>query len=237
MNYLNTLFFQRCMTCKHKQMQPITSPLCVTCQKNLPWLNPNHCTQCATPLLDPKTKLCGNCIASPPHFDQTIALFSYEHPINLLIHDFKFCNRWRLATILGKWMHETLVSQWHTLKNPPSHLIAAPMHNDKLKKRGYNQALLLAKSMAKASGSLDVLLPCKKLSNNPPQSSLNRRQRKKASPHIIVIHPKQVKNKNLLLIDDVITTGSTLNSLAKSLKSAGANSVSVCCLSRTCHSK
>jgi len=203
--------------------------LCPACLADLPH-NRLCCSVCALPLSgsDAHTLVCGECQRKPPAFDRCLAPFRYEGRIRELIARFKF--RGDLATgrllssLLGNFLAEADFGGVEAL-------IPVPLHPSRLHERGYNQALELARPLARRLGV--TLLPdaCRRARATPPQAGLDQRERRRnlrgafetAGP-IGVPH--------LVVLDDVMTTGTTAGELTKVLKRAGAQRVDVWALAR-----
>lgn len=226
---INQIAYQRCFTCNHSQAWPVKGPLCSLCQTQLPRLTAPCCMQCASPLPEQSVSLCGECLQKHYHFDHIVAPFRYDYPIKELIHAFKFNEHWHLAKSLADFM-TTCIQQRSPL---PDCLIPVPLHRKRLATRGYNQALLLARPIGKLL-AIPVLHICKKHHHTSPQSSLTQKERLKTQHAFAMKKPLCDKHEHVMIIDDVMTTGSTLNQLAATLKEAGAKVVSVCCLAKAC---
>ena len=230
---INAIAYHRCFACHQSQSWPVEGPLCSFCQKKLPWLNETYCVQCAAPIPDDTATHCGECLKHERFFDSVITPFFYDYPIKELIHAFKFDEQWRLAKSFAHFMVNTIEQR---LSSMPDCLTPVPLHRKRLATRGYNQTLLLARIIGKTL-SIPILHHCNKLNHTAPQSSLPQKERL-ATSHAFSLKKHSPKPmSHVMLIDDVMTTGSTVNQLAKCLKKAGTQVVSVCCLARACQAK
>lgn len=195
--------------------------LCVDCLHSLPYKH-TACPRCAVKL--PVNTLCGQCQVVPPIQTSTRALFDYDYPINKLIHAAKFKQHLGLLTLLGK-----LMAQHLDLVVPPDVIMPVPLHPNRLRERGYNQSLLLARVLAK---QLDIPLDyraCIRQRDTLRQSELNAKQRKTNVLDAFGIRSTQLLAhwQRVLLVDDVITTGTTVNEVAKTLMEVGIKRVDV----------
>ncbi len=198
---------------------------CEACDQTLPYFNQPHCPLCALPA--PQGQVCGQCLAHPPLFDQTTAAFSYSFPIDKLIQAMKYGEQLALA---DRFATELSRRAAHT--DPPDYLIAMPLHPGKLRERGFNQSLLLAR---KISRELKLkLLPdaCQRLRDTPPQSALPWKERA-ANVRNAFSCNMDLTGKHVVLIDDVLTTGASLNALAGAVKQRGAEKISAWVVART----
>lgn len=191
------------------------APLCAPCRAALPRLTA-HCPICAQPLAE--ARLCGACLAHAPHFDATWALFRYEFPLDRLIQAFKF--KQRLA--LGAWFADEMAAQ----PIPTADMVMPlPLSAARLRERGFNQSVELARRIASKHHVPLLLDACTRRHQAVAQSRLPWRARQKNIRHAFECH-MNLSGKHILVIDDVMTTGATLNELARTLKAHGAAQVS-----------
>lgn len=205
--------------------------LCVDCQVSLPWLN-DRCFRCGLLLQDGKESItCQKCIESPPSFDRLCALFNYELPVTKLITGLKFGEKLGYGRILGELMSEKVCHEWYKKEALPDALIPVPLHPKRLRQRGFNQALELLLPVKKRC-QLPVLLDvCQRVRKTKPQSLLNRNRRGRNMQGVFeVIAP--LKCEHIAIVDDVVTTGSTVSALSAALKLAGATQVDIWCICR-----
>ncbi len=231
-NLLDFFFPCLCPSCGQKVERETL--FCSDCFSSLKFITPPFCYICGRPftIRDLSSHICGNCLRKKPFFKAARAVFSYTEPVKKAIIQFKFQNNTDLASLFVK---EILFHLKDFIeKIDPTLIIPVPLHLKRLRERGYNQCLLLAKKIAKV---LDV--PCdfkvlKKIKATPPQVGLSLAERyKNIKGSFAVIKPDYIKKKRIVLIDDVFTTGSTVNECAKVLMKAGAESVWVITLART----
>jgi len=211
-----------CLAAGHNQLE-----LCRDCLADLPRII-HACRRCARPLPDETGPVCGRCQRHPPAFDQCSALFRYQYPVDDLIKRIKFQQDLALLRSLGKLLSLQMQQQGYQ----PDLLLPVPLHWRRLAERGYNQALELARPCARDNKlSLDYRI-CKRRRATAAQSGLPARQRRRNMRGAFVVN-REVTDLHITLIDDVLTTGSTLGELAKVLKQAGARRVDAWVIART----
>ncbi|MGC1182618.1 ComF family protein, partial [Legionella sp.] len=170
--------------------------------------------------------VCGQCIKKPHHFDRTFIAYKFEEPLRTLIHHFKYYKGLHLTSFLSHLITHSFPSQFMK----PQCLIPVPMHPQKIKQRGFNQAAVLAQSLARKLQIPCDLISCQKIINTTPQAILNKEQRQKNLLHAFSI--KKLPYQHVALIDDLLTTGATTNELALMLKKTGVQQVDVWCCAR-----
>ena len=229
---INIFFPLLCAGCG-KQIET-NSLFCAECQKSIQVITSPLCHLCGQPfsLKYTSTHICGECLKNPPFFKAARAVFLYTPPIKNTIIQFKFKNNTALTNDLAKILLFHL--QDFLKKINPEIVIPVPLHIKRLRERGYNQCLLLAQRIAKYLKIPYEKTVLKKIKPTLPQVGLSQIQRRKnVKGSFTVTHPFLIKEKRILLIDDVFTTGSTVNECAKVLHKAGANGVWVATLART----
>lgn len=214
--YLTTHFWpgQHCLLC---HAPAGTAYLCPPCQDDLPLLPRHHCPRCALP--SPVGQICGHCLADPPAFDRALSRWIYAYPLDGLIHALKYGHQLPVARLLG----ESLVGMPHPV-TPVDLLLPMPLSDGHLRDRGFNQAVEIARPLAQAWRLPLALDLCQRVRETAPQAGLNRRERQKNVRHAFACQ-SQLQGQHILVVDDVMTTGATLNELALTLKRAGAATV------------
>lgn len=171
--------------------------------------------------------LCGSCLAQPPRFDAVASAFAYGFPVDRLVQRFKFSG----DLALGAWLGEALARQVAS-RPRPDFLIPAPLSAQRLRGRGFNQALLLARRVGRRLGiALDANAAAKPR-DTPPQARLSRVARQ-ANLRDAFVCPRRLDGLHLAIVDDVMTTGATADALAAALKAAGATRVDAWVVART----
>lgn len=213
-----------CLLC-HLHFAP--NGLCKVCEEELPWQK-NACPCCAEPL--DVSFLCGHCLASPPAFDLAIAPLRYESAMRFLVTQLKFHEKLCCANLFAHFIlkHLSMLENFHQ----PDLLLPVPLHAKRIQERGFNQALEIAKPLAKALRiPLARNLLIKKISTLP-QVGQSYKLRKKNLKNVFALR-KTVEGKHIGVVDDVMTTGATVNEIAKLLKANGAVRVTVFAVART----
>ncbi|MDO6512963.1 ComF family protein [Neptuniibacter sp. 2_MG-2023] len=216
--------FDLCILC----LKPCNSRsgICRSCKKDLPWLNA-QCSICALPLTNaPENAICGQCLKKKPSFTQVNALFLYQFPIDHFIGKIKYTSKTQYIGHLAQ-----LLLEHCSLPSSVEALIPIPMHKVSLYKRGFNQAELLAFELGKKLKiKVDTHLLKKKKSTRR-QMELKRSERLKNQRN--VFQAKDNHYKHVMLIDDVMTTGATLEAAAQTLIKAGTERIDVLVIART----
>jgi len=176
--------------------------------------------------------LCGGCLDSPPEFDRARAVFVYDGTGREMVLAFKHGDRLDMTPGFTAW----LLRAGADMVRESSIVLPVPLHRQRLFMRRYNQSAVLARALAQAAPHM-VFDPfiLRRLRKTPPQKGLSRTERQKNMQNAFAVLPEKrgaIKGKNLLLIDDVHTSGATLNACAKALKQNGAQSVFVLTLAR-----
>lgn len=217
---LDFLLPPRCILCG----QPSAAVcICGPCKLELPWTG-IHCRQCGLPLTSPQDDICGSCIQSPPPFTRTVCPLRYEFPADRLVQLFKFNRQLACGRILSHLLCEYALESESDF---PDVLIPVPLHNWRMIKRGFNQAYELGAYISKV---LDIPLLATSLRrhrNTQAQSGLSSKQRRKNVRGAFYWHGSKQAGVHVALIDDVMTTGTTVSECARVLTRAGAKQVDV----------
>lgn len=201
-------------------------PICAACGADLPRLPPEHCPVCALPTAEGET--CGACLGKSPSFDATLAPLIYAFPVDRLAQALKYHHRLALAG----WLGHLLADELDRMQTRPDLIVPMPLHPRRLAERGFNQALELARPLSRLSGiPLDWTAVARNL-DTPPQASLPWQARKK-NVRGAFLCMQDLTGRHVLVVDDVMTTGATLNELARSLKVRGAARVTNIVVART----
>lgn len=199
--------------------------LCPSCHVSLPWHQDPHCPRCALPSLDGMT--CGHCLNTPPSFDRTLAALRYEFPLDVLIQELKYRHQLALASFLGA----ELVKRVQSAPRPDV-LIPMPLHPSRLRERGFNQALELAKIVAVQLELSLLAQGAERIRATPPQVGLPWKERAK-SVRGAFSSVADLNGKHVAILDDVMTTGTSLHELALTLRKQGAVEISAWVVART----
>jgi ComF family protein len=198
---------------------------CDACDAAMPYLNAPHCPVCALPT--PQGELCGHCLKNPPAFSRTLAVFGYRFPADHLIQLMKYREQLALSRAFAeKFVHRLDRS------NLPDCLIAMPLHPSKLQSRGFNQAQLIAAPIANLLDIPLLSLACRRLRDTPSQTSLPWKARSKNMRGAFACE-MDFSGKHVALVDDVLTTGASMNALAEAVQQRGAGAISAWVIART----
>ena len=212
---------QDCLLCAAPNGREI---LCVECAAQLPRLAAESCPVCALPT--PDSAVCGRCLSHPPAFDATMAIFDYRFPVDVLIQQLKYANQLALAPWLAKQATMRLSSM-----PLPDAALAMPLSRARLRERGFNQSAEIAKSACRRLG-VPVFDGCERIRDTESQAGLPWNARAKNVRGAFAC-ADDLSGKHIAVFDDVMTTGATLNEIAKTLKKAGAARVSAWVIART----
>jgi ComF family protein len=199
---------------------PVPGPVCPSCGR--PFGSP------ASLAHSPEHE-CLACRIRPPHFDQALAAGLFEGPLREAIHVYKYRPVLALGKPLAEWMASKVrMTAQLDLAMP------VPLHRKRLRHRGFNQALILARGISERFSLPLIYDNLARIRSTRPQVGLSVREREEnVQGAFALLHPAEVRDKRILLIDDVFTTGSTMNECANVLKASGARSVTVLTLART----
>jgi ComF family protein len=223
---IELLFPNQCLHCSHLIGQE--GVFCNDCWKKLQFITDPKCNICCHPFeyKVADNLICGKCLGNKPSYNRVITVFRYNSVIKKIIGDFKS----RDTTYLAKKFAKILFNRASSEIAKIDLIVAVPLHKIRLRKRKFNQAILLTKELSKLSKKkffYDFLL---RIKNTTAQAGLKKREREKNLRGAFALNKKYkkiVKGKKILLIDDVMTTGTTLEGCAKILKKAGAKEVIV----------
>ncbi len=202
------------------------SLLCPSCDADLPRLASTAATLCDTCALPVTTgSRCGACLANPPAYDRVCAPFLYAFPVDALVQSLKYRSLLALAPLFGSAI--ALV-----LKQRPDVVVPMPLSAARLRERGFNQAQEIARHVAQRTGIELLPRACRKVRDTAPQAALPWKARAKNVRNAFVCDA-DFSGRHVAVVDDVMTTGATLNELARNLKHAGAVSVTGLIVART----
>lgn len=185
------------------------------------------CRSCATPLPDPTPALCGACGIHPPYLDNVITAYRFTEPLRTLLHAFKYDAALCLTSFLTEIMLNAKPEDYHT-----QCLIPVPLHKHRLQQRGFNQAALLALQIGKQIKKPCAFHHCHKIVSTLPQAGLNAKERKRNLKGAFKV--QALPYQHVTLIDDLYTTGTTANEIARLLKQQGVQQVDLWCCARVC---
>lgn len=200
------------------------SPVCGPCGGALPWLTGPLCPVCALPVLG--GTLCGACQDSLPHFDATTAAFGYAFPVEHIVQGLKYRHRLSLAA----WLADALARRIGPAE--VDCILPLPLSAQRMKERGFNQAQEIARPLARRFGLPLVAEACARVLDTAPQASLPWKARQ-ANIRNAFECSTDLTGRKIAVVDDVMTTGATLNECARVLKRHGAARVENWVVART----
>jgi ComF family protein len=238
--FIDLIYPPRCSICekflwkdraKRNQQELL---FCEPCLDGFSEITSPFCFICGRPFASEvdEDHLCENCLRKRPYYDAMRAPYLYEGDIMAAIHQFKYARKSHLANSLG-FLLTSFARKW--LDNTDSIvMMPVPLHPKKLRERNFNQSLLLARYAAPLLGTELDFVSLRRIKYTQPQTALKSDERRKnVRGAFEVVDSKVVKGRSVLLVDDVTTTGSTLNECARTLKRAGAREVFCLTLART----
>lgn len=205
--------------------------LCLPCLNDMP-LAENPCIKCSIALPTSHIHLkCGNCLIEPPPFDIAHSLFIYQAPLTRLILELKFKKALSHGRVLGELLAEKIQSVWYKNKSLPSVIMPIPLHVARLKERGFNQALEIARPISQKLNIPLDLLSAYRNKATLPQATLVAKARLNNIKQAFTVR-YSLKDQHIAVVDDLITTGSTMNEFCKTLLQHGAKNIDVWCAAR-----
>jgi ComF family protein len=198
--------------------------LCAGCADDLPAHHAASCPLCAMPTH--QAEICGACLKRPPHFDATLAAFNYTFPIDALLRALKYRGQLEIAELAGQELAQCIAG------NTADLIIPMPLHMQRLKQRSFNQAAEIARIVSRQTG-----IPLKqnlalRIRATLPQASLPLKRRSRNMRGAFAC-TEDLSGRHIAIVDDIMTSGASLNELAKMLKEAGAARVECWVVART----
>lgn len=232
---LNTLLPQDCGTCRTALRQDSVPFFCQSCWDTITPLKGPSCPKCGRPFASPvaltfsPSHHCGTCRIRPPSFSAAWSLYPFKDTIRDAIHLFKYQGKIQLRSHL-----EHLIQIGWKGAPPIDVVIPVPLAPQRLQEREFNQALLLADFLATWQRLPLSYHNLVRIRHTSPQSQLKQAERRiNLRRSFAVRRPDEIKDKTVLLVDDVFTTGTTLNECSKALRKGGSSHVYALTLART----
>ncbi len=228
---LDLLLPPHCIACRGPADGP--GRLCPTCWAEVDFIAPPVCSGCGLPLDYDlgSDALCGSCAAAPPAFDRARAVMRYGDVARRLVVGLKHADRTHLAPALGTW----LARAGADLVKTADVMVPVPLHRRRLIARRFNQSALLAHCLARQTGQVVATDILRRRRPTGSQTGLTRTQRRTNVTGAFEVAARRrslVEGRKVLLIDDVLTTGATVEACAVSLRRAGADHIGVLTLAR-----
>ena len=210
---------ERCVLCS----TPGTT-LCEPCREDLPGLHAARCPVCAHS--SPRAEVCGQCLAHPPRFTRVNVAFSYGFPADALIRRLKYASDLALVAPLASALVQRVADEPR-----PDCIVPMPLSRQRQRDRGFNQSLELARVLAAPLGLPVARSVCRRIRDTPPQATLPL-DRRRANIRG-AFECDDMEGARVAVVDDVLTSGATLNEIARVLLRAGATEVRGWVLART----
>ncbi len=224
--FLDLLYPPRCVICD--QVVSAEAVVCPACQKKIHMVLEPVCMKCGKPLVDERKEFCRDCREKKHYFTQGKSLWVYETEVKKSIYRFKYQNKREYARGYAEEIAKTY-GDWIKKKKIQA-IVPIPLYKRKQKKRGYNQAQVLAKELGKIWDLPVYTNLLIRIRDTKPQKMLNDTERKNNLKKAFKTTQNIVQLEHILLIDDIYTTGSTLDAAAAVLLDAGAEEIYTCCI-------
>lgn len=228
--FLELLYPKRCPGCDVLlNRKDYSKGFCPKCRKGIKLIGDNACMKCGAPLRKETDEFCPDCRKMNHKFIQGKAVFRYSGPMKNAMYRFKYSNR----RCYGKTFSDYALKQYGSWlkKKGIEVIIPVPMYEKKKRKRGYNQAEVFAKALSELTGIPVQNEIVRRVRDTSPMKQLNYLERKKNLEKAFKLSESSVKFKKVLIVDDIYTTGTTIDVLAEELRLGGASEVyfmSVC---------
>lgn len=219
---INLLYPEVCPVCM-EILRKGGSGICMSCRKKLNYIKNPRCLKCGKQIDSEEESFCCDCTKRRHAFVQGIGVWGYTKEISRSIYAFKYHNQRDFARIYAEELYRccgNIINEWHAQV-----LIPVPLHKDRMRKRGYNQAQLIAKELGRLINlpTDETLLVRNR--KTQPQKELNDKERVKNLENAFKIQRNVVEYKKAILVDDIYTTGTTVDACAKVLIAHGVESV------------
>lgn len=217
-----------CLLCGVKTYRRLD--LCHYCESDLPWLK-HSCIRCALPLPQHQS-ICGKCQTNSPAWNRLFCPFTYAPPVDYLIHQLKYRHNLVAGQVMGSLLAMHIKLQSGSNAPLPQFIVPVPLHRNRLKERGYNQAVELANVISDLLQIPVDTRVCRRIKDTPAQQFLSRSERKTNIKGAFSLE-KSVSGCHVALVDDVMTTGSTVTEICQLLLEAGTQTIDVFSVART----
>jgi len=212
----------KCIFCGEELNEEAEKDTCASCLKTLPFIT-RPCLRCGEQLKDGFSNICVACNRTNRNFVEARSVMEYTSEVVALVHKFKYSNKLYLAEPMVKYMSE-IFATWSVM---PDYICDVPIHANKMKKKKYNHSSVLAKNISENFG-IEYLPLCEKIKDTVSQTTLTNKERREnviGSYAVKSEFKKSIKNKTILIVDDVITTCATIDEIANTLNMSGAKEV------------
>ena len=216
---LGILYPRTCCFCGKVSRESI----CLACKKQIEYISEPRCKKCGKPIQNETKEFCHDCEEKETYYEQGRSVWLHKGPVKRSIYKFKYRNRRIYGVYYAEEMHRLYrekIKEWGV-----TCIIPIPLHRKRKRKRGYNQAEILAKRLGKL---MDIKVDTKaveRVQNTKPRKGLDPQERQRSLRQAFRIKKGWKCENSVLLIDDIYTTGSTIDSVAKVLKEQGVSKV------------
>ena len=220
-NPLDYLFPSRCVVCDEVTDRP-GEGICEKCRGRIVYIRDPYCLKCGKQLKKEEKEYCSDCEKIKHFFDAGISLYDYGSMADSIFR-FKYAGRTEYASFYARDFYEKR-ARWLEMLRPDA-LVPVPIHSSRMRKRGYNQAALIARELSKHSGIPVREHLIRRNFRTQPLKDLSHAERQNNLKRAFKICQNDVKLNTIVIIDDIYTTGSTIDSMTKVLKDAGIGKV------------
>jgi ComF family protein len=233
------LYPPRCRACARPIRGDDAEFFCAACWGHIQLVSSPQCEICGAPFLGASggDHTCGPCLARRPVFVRARAWACYptdesaDHPLRQVVQKFKYGRKVSFGKPLGRLLTSGCRDFWND--SNADLIVAVPLHPKRLRWRGFNQSVLLARQVSRAANIPLDLFTLYRSKETPPQTQLNEEERRRNVRAAFAVRPQNsIGGKTILLVDDVYTSGATVNECSRVLKQAGAEAVYVLTLAR-----
>ncbi len=231
-SFLEFFLPRLCLFCGAAVGEAAEVAVCPECEGQIEWVASPLCTCCGAVFAsrDGADRLCSDCQEDPPPFTRARAAAIYDGPAAQAIKRFKFTRQMAYLPVMQHWLKRPLCTE---LVAAADLIVPVPLHPRRLKQRGFNQALLLARAFPEIPLAREAVL---RVRHTTPQVELKPNERREnVKGAFAVPDPALVKGKNILILDDVYTTGATVRECANILRKAGVRQVDILTVARVKH--
>ena len=200
---------------------------CGECWRDIEWLGTHGCSACGLPLAATDAETCAACLAKPPVIERSRAAVAYGDATRTLPLRLKYSRKVALAKTMARYMLSLVDRQGDPI------LIPVPLHRSRLWMRGFNQAALIASELARLGNMAhDPFILARRKRTAALKGMSPQQRRREVAGAFVVQRPEAIADRDIILVDDVLTTGSTTEGCAKALRRAGATSIQLVCWAR-----